>query len=74
VATHPALALPQVCGVGRVEGRGGTVGGAGVSIKAVGEGRAVGDADGVSTCRSSANQKHIQNLCFSCFNHQDEIQ
>jgi hypothetical protein len=56
MASHPALALPQVGGVGRIEGRGGAVDGAGVSIEAVGEGRAVSDADGVSTCSSISSQ------------------
>uniref|UniRef100_A0A0A9H014 Uncharacterized protein n=1 Tax=Arundo donax TaxID=35708 RepID=A0A0A9H014_ARUDO len=46
---RPALALAQVGGVAGVEGRVGAVVGAGVAVQAVGEGRAVGDADRVST-------------------------
>jgi hypothetical protein len=64
MASHPALALPQVGGVGRIEGRGGAIGCAGISIEAVGEGRAVGDADGVSTCTSSSSQNSVK-ICVS---------
>jgi hypothetical protein len=64
VASHPALALPQVRGVGCIEGRGAAVGCTGVSIETVGEGRAVGDADGVSTCTLSSCQYSVK-ICVS---------
>lgn len=63
----PALVLPQVGGVGGVEGRVGAIAGTWVAVEAVGEGRAVGDANGVRTCSSGSSQKHISNfVCQVC--------
>lgn len=63
----PVLEHRPVGGVGGVEGRVGAIAGTWVAVEAVGEGRAVGDANGVRTCSSGSSQKHISNfVCQVC--------
>jgi hypothetical protein len=65
VAGRPALALTQVGGVGGVQRRRvgvvavGIAGAAAAVVEAVGEGRAVGDADGVRACAIGCNFSEI---------------